>query len=135
MAKSSPIDFEEGSLAGSLKGTFCWNYSNPKIIERKGIGRELNKKVADIIARYSNPYVPYLQGYLSRNVQTYGAKDHGTISYKMPYAQKQYYGKFKHTTAYHPLATSYWDREAWTNHKKEICAEVDAERKRLSYGE
>lgn len=119
-----------------VTGRFYWNFSNPKIIERKGIGRELNKFAAQTIAVYTNEFTPYLTGRLSRNVQVYGAKDHATISYKAPYAAKHYYGtEFdpNRNRTVHPLATSYWDKAAWSVYKREILKEVDAERKRLSY--
>ena len=126
----------KGEKWTNLTAQFNWNFSNEKIIERKGFGRKLNKATADIMRKYMDPYVPYLGGKLSRDVQTYGAKDHATISYRAPYASKQYYGiGYNHTLSPHPLATALWDKAAWINHKPQIVAEVDAERKRLSYGE
>ena len=133
---SKMVGGESGNERGSwvkMTTQFFWNYSNADIIARKGIGKELNKTTADIIARYSDEYVPYLSSRLSKNVQTYGAKDHGTISYKMPYAANQYYNEsYIHNLLYHPLATSYWDKAAWNAHKEQITKEVSDARKRLS---
>lgn len=135
------VEREDHWYGGSLK--FKWNYSNEELIDRLGIRKELNKRMADTVSKYAFQFVPYKSGDLSTYVQTFGAKDHGTITYQKPYASKQYYlerekgpgyeipDNSKRTTAFHPLASSYWDKLAWQYFKDEITADVDKERRKL----
>lgn len=117
--------------------SFHWNYSASTIIENLGFGRQLNKEVATIFRKYCEPYLPYDTGNLSRRTRITATKDHGTITYLSGYARPQYYGTgdymqgennpvdWQRNTAVHPFATSFWDRAAWTAHKREITQEVD----------
>ena len=124
-----------------MSAKLVWNYSPSELASRKGINRELHKYLADRVEYYSRDYVPYDTGLLSVNVQTYGAKDHATISYKTPYAEIQYYGdngsgvpesEWKRNRTFNPLATSFWDKAAWNVYGDKIIREVDKKRKELS---
>lgn len=113
--------------------TFKWNYKNSVIIQRKGFTKELNKYFADIVAKYADEFVPYVSGRLSHDIQTFGAKDHGTVTYKVPYASTQYTSPTQNRNRqYHPLATSYWDKYMWAQYKTQILDELDQKRRELS---
>ena len=63
--------------------------------------------------------------------------DHATVTYRAPYARPQYRGitpqgkAIEHyTTAFHPLATSFWDKACWSNEKSQIGKELNQLRKR-----
>lgn len=114
---------------------FQWNYSSSVIIERKGFGPVLNRKLAEICREYMEPYTPYDTGRLANDVQirTRG-KDGASIVYLTPYAKYQYVGAswWNRNKTVHPLATSYWDRAAITNHKTQIVQEVNKYRKEIA---
>ena len=113
---------------------FRWDYTFDEIAIRKGLTRDFYKDVADMEIQYFDPYVPYLEGNLSNYVQGYGAKDHATVTYQMPYAFKQYNGinvnENNRCRQFHPLATSYWDEAAWNNSGAIMTAEINRIRKR-----
>lgn len=113
---------------------FEWNYSHSMIIKRKGlVGREFNKYFADLVADYSDEFVPYHEGDLSSYVQTFGAEDHGTVTYQMPYANRHYLGdnidESKRDRRFHPKATSYWDKAAWEQYGPVISRKLNEYRK------
>lgn len=113
--------------------SFQWNYSNSVIIGRKGFGKELNRESAKIMERHMFRFVPYLTGELSNRTRITAYKDHATITYMQPYANQQYtHTEYKHTKKYHPLATAYWDKAAWSADKNVIGREVNKARKRYS---
>ena len=116
--------------------SFEWNYSHSIILKRKGFGKELNKYFADLMADYSDEYVPYHEGDLSHYVQTRATEDHGTVTYQVPYANKQYQGininESNRDRRFHPLATSYWDRAAWSQYGSVISRKLNQRRKELS---
>ena len=77
--------------------------------------------IHNTLARYCDPYVPFLNGPLS---QTIVVTDK-SVKYIQPYARYQYYGYgFDHTTDYHPLASSYWDKAMLRDKRKEFNHEV-----------
>lgn len=128
---------------GNVK--FEWNKSSVKIIHDLGFGKELNKEFANLVAAYSEDYVPFHEGDLSYYVQTFGAKDHGTVTYQVPYSKAQYQGYWttkdgrtvhvdenKRDRRYHPLATSRWTEFAWSMHGDQIIAELNRKRKDLA---
>lgn len=131
---------------GSKGYNFKWNFSNSMIIQRKGFNKELNKYLADLIADYSEEFVPYHEGDLSHYVQTFGAKDHGTVTYQMEYAGPQYVGHWvdrrtgktvyvnekRRDRRFHPLATSAWTKQAWTTYGTQITQMIDKRRKEMS---
>lgn len=127
------------------KYSFEWNYSHSVIIKRKGFGKELNKYFADLVADYSDEFVPFHEGDLSYYVQTFATEDHGTVTYQMPYASAQYTGRWvdgngrehiinedNRDRRYHQLATSYWDKAAWSHYGPVIGKELNRKRKELS---
>ena len=121
---------------------FEWNDSASNIIKNLGFGKGLNKEAAQILYRYSYPYIPFsLQqsmGSLANRVRISATANQGLITHLVRYANKQYnadkgnpYGEdvlVKRTRVVHPLATSHWADWAWSMHKKEITAEVDIAR-------
>jgi hypothetical protein len=119
---------------------FEWQYSQGQIIEDLGFGKRLNRSAAIIFKRYCNPYVPYKDGRLSTDVSIETDSNSAYIRYNAPYAQAQYYGTGEYVThANNPMdwqrtldthidATSFWDKEAWLMHKREITKEVDVKR-------
>lgn len=113
---------------------FEWNYSFDEIAIRKGLTKDFYKEVAEMEIEYFDPYVPYKEGNLSAYVQAFGARDHATVTYQMPYASKQYYGEnvneANRCRQFHPLATSYWDEAAWNNSGTIMTAEINEIRKR-----
>lgn len=132
------VERDDHWYGGSLK--FNWNYSNEELINRLGIRKELNKAMADIVMSYCAEFIPFKSGDLANYVQTFGAKDHGTITYQKPYASRQYYLKGsgyeypmneKRTLTPNDRATSFWDKYAWELYRDEITEDVDEERIRL----
>ena len=120
---------------------FEWNYSKSLIVARKGFGRELNRYLAEQVAMYSEPYVPYKTGTLNDSVQIKAYSDHASIIYHAPYVGPQYTGmngsnipesEWKRDTSTHPLATSYWDKYAWSQNSVRIGKAVAARRRSLS---
>lgn len=121
--------------------SFEWNYSHSMIIKRKGFGIELNKYFADLMRDYSDEFVPYDSGDLAAYVQTFATNDHGTVTYQQPYAGPQYTGdngsdkpenEWKRNRSFHPLATSHWDRAAWSQYGSAISRKLNQKRKELS---
>lgn len=79
-------------------------------------------EINNILARYCDPYVPYLNGPLSRDVEV---SPHGVL-YVQPYARRQYYGdNFRHTVDTHPLASARWDEAMMRDHEYEFLDEVE----------
>ena len=77
--------------------------------------------IHNTLARYCDPYVPFLNGPLS---QTIVVTSEG-VRYIQPYARYQYYGYgFDHTLDYHPLASSYWDKAMLRDKRVEFNHEV-----------
>jgi hypothetical protein len=77
--------------------------------------------IYNTLAKMCDPYVPFLNGPLS---QTHVVSPKG-VRYIQPYARRQYYGDdFNHTTEYHPLASSRWDKAMLRDHGDEFNAEV-----------
>lgn len=69
------------------------------------------------LARIINPWVPFLEGPLSQDLDI---TPQG-ITYLQPYATRQYYGDdFNHTKDYHPLASARWDEVAMTVKRDEF---------------
>ena len=80
-----------------------------------------NLSMYDALARYCNPYVPYLNGPLSETVEITPK----CVRYIQPYARRQYYGdNFNFTRDYHPLVTSRWDEAMMRDHGEEFFSEV-----------
>ena len=139
-------DEDSNSFAVDMK--IKWNYTNQEIIERKGFGKELNKDMATIIARYAEPYVPWGKnhisrnahalshegGYLSRSRRIYANKNGGTIVWTAKYADAQYDGSpdWKRYHAVHPKSTDHWIDATWEYHSGAITRAVDEKRRMMS---
>lgn len=112
---------------------FEWNDSASTIIRNLGIGKELNRRAADIFYSYEYPYIPYKEGDLSNRVTIRATEQKGLIVHGVKYANAQYnYLGDNRTRTFHPLATSFWDQAAWNNHKEQITRDIDKMRKQLS---
>lgn len=63
------------------------------ILRARGLGGSTGarRKLAAIVARHCDPYVPMQQGTLKNTVQI--AEDGAEIRYNQPYAHYQYYGE------------------------------------------
>lgn len=78
--------------------------------------------IHNALARYCDPYVPFLEGPLSQTIQV----EPTGVTYNQPYARYQYYGThFKHTTDFHPKATALWDQVMMSERGDEFKAEVE----------
>lgn len=129
------------------KITFEWNAPYSTLINNLGFGKELNLEAAKIFYKWYRPYIPYKSGKLTRMVHFNSTKDHGTITHYaygmkngvpgFKYADYQYNldkgnaegvdVKVKRTRppkGAHRLATSHWDKWAWSVRKAEITAEI-----------
>lgn len=112
---------------------------------------KLNLSINNALARYCDPYVPFLNNPLSKTIDV---TPEG-VTYTQPYARYQYYGevygpnipikqngivvgwfsppgKPKHPTGrrinytkdFHPLATHHWDEAMMRDRGEQFCNEV-----------
>lgn len=87
-----------------------WHKPIARVMSDNGLNKSTLIFMANTLKRLYNPYVPFLRGGLSSEVDTYAQADKGVLHYKVLYAGPQYEGDdFNHTTTFHPLATSHWD--------------------------
>ena len=109
---------------------FEWNGTASTVIKNLGFGKELQLEAAKIFESYMQPYIPYDEGNLSTNIRITATNDHATITHLVKYANKQYHGPsdWNRKRIVHPLATSYWDKVTWNNHKREITRDIDEAR-------
>lgn len=83
---------------------------------------ELMTEVNQILYEMCDEYVPYRTGALAGNA-TVTAEG---VEYNQPYASEQYEGgEFRHSTEYHPLATSHWDEAMLRDRGDEFYARVE----------
>jgi len=82
------------------------------------------------ILKDSAPYVPRITGALEHSGIDGTVIGSGLIVYNSPYARKQYYGYFKHSTQAHPQASREWfevakatRKTAWIRGAKRIGGE------------
>lgn len=135
----------------NAKLDFEWNAPYSVLIKNLGFGKEFNLQAAKIFYKWYRPYIPYKTGRLTTWVHFNSTKDHGTITHyaysvskstgeKRKYSNYQYKlskgsadgwdPEVNRTRTVHPLATSHWDKWAWSVHRKEITAEIIEERKK-----
>lgn len=77
----------------------------------------------NLLAKYCDPYVPFLEGPLSQTIEVTPQ----FVRYTQPYAHYQYYGTwFNHTLDYHPLASAKWDEAMLRDRRDEFLAQVKA---------
>ena len=82
---------------------------------------ELMLGIHNLLAKKCDPYVPYLNGPLSKTVEITPQY----IQYVQPYAHYQYHGvNFNHTLTHHPLASAEWDQAMMRDHGEEFQEEV-----------
>lgn len=124
-------------------------------LNNKGIQTKIENLITDevmieihsLFAKIIDPWVPYLEGPLSKSVTAqiyadyirYGGADQ--ISELRPegidYAFKQYSFEFNHTTTYHPWATDHWDKKAMQTQLEKFelgVKEILARRAKELYG-
>lgn len=78
-------------------------------------------EIHDLLAKYCDPYVPFLEGPLSQTIEVTPEY----VRYTQPYAHYQYYGtEFNHTLDYHPLASAKWDEAMLRDRRDEFLADV-----------
>ena len=76
------------------------------------------------LANKCDPYVPFLEGWLSQTREITPEY----VRYLMPYAHYQYYGvNFRHTLERHPLASAMWDQAMLSDKREEFEEEVKQE--------
>lgn len=122
---------------------FVWEKDTDQIVKEK-IGENAQLFMANEFKKLMDPYAPADQLILSQDVMIYTENGNGVIEYRSPYAHFQFIGelyvssktgspwaamgeykvsagkKLKHSTFRHPLATSRWDKAAWTARGKEL---------------
>lgn len=123
--------------------SFEWLKSAAKIEYDKGFTPAFYKEMGNVFKDHMDKYVPWdtkntTNYHLAKMVQVRPTKSGATIVYSMAYASRHYYGiginEENRDRKTHPLATSYWDEECWTNEKMEITKEIDTLRKRYANG-
>ena len=78
-------------------------------------------EIHNLLAKYCDPYVPFLEGPLSQTIEVTPEY----VRYTQPYAHYQYYGtEFNHTLDYHPLASAKWDEAMLRDRRDEFLADV-----------
>lgn len=81
----------------------------------------LRLAIHQTFARYCDPYVPFLHGFLSQTLDITPEY----VRYVQPYAHYQYYGTwFNHTLDYHPLASAEWDQAMLENNRENFEEEI-----------
>ena len=66
-------------------------------------------EIHNLFAKLINPWVPFLEGPLSQNLEVTSEY----VRYLQIYANYQYWGlEFNHTKDFHPLASATWDKVA-----------------------
>lgn len=125
---------------------FKWNKPIPRIVKEATGGPKTLLFMANELKRVMDPYVPALNLALAQDVRTYVEDDAGIVHYLAPYARYQHEGllmvsritgspwakygeskvvtgrKLNHNTSRHPLATSEWEKAAWTARGAEVVA-------------
>lgn len=78
-------------------------------------------EIHNLLAKYCDPYVPFLEGPLSQTIEVTS----NYVRYTQPYAHRQYYGtEFNHTLDYHPLASAKWDEAMLRDRRDEFLMDV-----------
>lgn len=97
---------------------------DPELLEAKLMGlldKATMLECHNELARYCDPYVPFLEGPLSQTIEVTPEY----VRYTQPYAHYQYVGEeFNHTTDYHPLASAYWDQAMMRDKGEEFLAQI-----------
>lgn len=115
-----------------------WNKSIPIVAHDATGGDKTRLFMATEAKRLMQPYVPFNDGTLDKNVRTYVENDSGVVEYMSPYARFQFMGKvmvspttgspwaqkaekkvltdkdLTYNTYRHPLATEHWDQAMLT---------------------
>lgn len=78
-------------------------------------------EIHNLLAKYCDPYVPFLEGPLSQTTEI----TPNYVRYTQPYAHYQYNGVgFNHTKDYHPLASAKWDEAMLRDKRDAFLADV-----------
>jgi hypothetical protein len=117
---------------GDIKFTvrdFHWNYSSSLIIKRKGFGKDLNKKYAELLYKYSYPYIPKRTSKMANKVRITANDERGMITHLVSYARYQY----PNTNYHHKTPTrAKWFEYGFRQHKQTIVSQLNAYRRRHS---
>ena len=109
---------------------FEWNYGEVAMVERLGFGKDLNRKFAETLVKYAEPYTPKKTGNLRNSVEIKSNNQRATITYPgVTYADYQYFADDSTWNRHTPGTTSKWLDYAWTVHKFQISGEVGAYRR------
>ena len=83
--------------------------------------KDAGLEIHNLLAKYCDPYVPFLEGPLSQTTEITPYY----VRYTQPYAHYQYYGtEFNHTKDYHPLASAKWDEAMLRDKREQFVQEV-----------
>lgn len=105
------------------------NINNPALTAKRiANNNQVGIFTAETWARYFNPYVPMRDGFLSQGYNTEPFK----VIYNQPYAHKMHEGdNFNFSHEQHPLATSHWEKPAFSANKNKVANEITEFIKRL----
>lgn len=98
------------------------NIDTTAICRKYGLGdsNKARKSLAANVRRRSDKYVPMDQGHLKNNYVV--APDGSTITYVMPYAQRQYTIPYRHKDK---RRTRYWDRAMMAAEGDAVARELE----------
>lgn len=118
-------------MAGN--GAFRWNYTEDELIRRRGFTNPCYREIAETLARYCDPFVPFDTGTLASDYETFTGDNEGYVRYNQIYAHYQYNGlDFNYSVEKHPLASAQWDRAMLSVKGQQYINEVNRIRKRFA---
>ena len=100
------------------------------ILAERGLqsGGNVQKSIDENVIRFSEPYVPFLTGFLAVDAPILGTvAGSGLVVYRAPYARRQYYtnsGNGKQGTARGGLRGRYWFDRMKADHGQKIIQEA-----------
>jgi hypothetical protein len=92
----------------------------------KGNSTRAQKWLDNEVLKDCTPYVPRITGALEHSGIDGTTIGEGLIQYNSPYAKRQYYGYFNHSTQSHPQACRMWFEVAKAAHKNTWLAGAKA---------
>jgi len=113
-----------GSLIGL--GKVITNINIQSILTENVENKSMWLFAANEYYRKMQPYIPYRNGDLSRNVTITANKDTGYIQHDMYYSGYVYKGDFNFRKDVHPLASRQWDKTAEPAIKPDVINSIEA---------